>query len=135
LFESCHQALRRTRGVAMSVAAFDGRASTMDWCGVGNVDGVLLRDSASGSRRAESLVSRGGVVGYRLPPLKVSTVAVAEGDLLLLATDGIRTDFVAAVMPSAEPQAIADSVLARCAKSNDDALVFVARYLAPQVTR
>lgn len=125
LIELCHEGLRKTRGAVMSVAALDIRSSTIDWCGVGNVEAVLFRVG----RRHEAVSTRGGVVGYRLPQLKVSTVVVSVGDTLVFATDGIDVDFTSAVVLEAAPQTIADSVLARCAKGTDDALVLVVRYL------
>jgi negative regulator of sigma-B (phosphoserine phosphatase) len=128
LVERCHEGLRKTRGAVMSLASLDTRSSTIEWCGVGNVDGVLLRADAA-RRDSEAIGTRGGVVGYRLPALNVSTVAVAAGDVLVLATDGIRGGFSGAVDVDREPQAIADAVLAGCAKGSDDALVLVVRYL------
>lgn len=129
LFEHCHRGLRGTRGAVMSLASLDARSSTIDWCGVGNVEGVLLRGSSSKARKNEALTARGGVVGYRLPPLKVSTVSVLPADVLIFATDGVRADFTRVADPESEPTLIAESILARCATGADDALVLVARYL------
>jgi phosphoserine phosphatase RsbX len=129
LLERCHEGLRRTRGAVMSLASLDTRSSTIDWCGVGNVEGVLLHVSPTSVRRSEALTARGGVVGYRLPPLKVSTVSVSRQDILILATDGIRSDFAHAVDSELEAQVIADSILSRCSLGSDDALALVVRYL------
>src|SRR5262245_1263061 len=43
LMRRCHDKLRSTRGVVMSLASFDGARSTMTWLGVGNVEGFLVR--------------------------------------------------------------------------------------------
>jgi phosphoserine phosphatase RsbX len=129
LVELCHEGLRKTRGVVMSLVTLDAQLSTIDWYGVGNVEGALFRANRSSERVRESIATRGGVVGYRLPPTKVSSVPIAPRDLLVLATDGIRSDFLGAVDPDLQPQHIADAVFASCAKNSDDALVFVARYL------
>jgi hypothetical protein len=126
LFERCHEAMRQTRGAVMTLVALDAKSSSIDWCGVGNVDAVLLR--AESGRRPEAIASRGGVVGYRLPPLSVKRLPVANRDLLVLATDGIRSGFAEAIDLDGEPQFIADGVLAGYAKGTDDALVLVARY-------
>ena len=56
-----HETLVRTRGVVMGLASFKAVEGTMTWVGVGNVRGLLLR--ATGGRD-ESLLTRGGVVGY-----------------------------------------------------------------------
>jgi serine/threonine protein phosphatase PrpC len=133
---AAHEALRKTRGAVMSLAAFDARTGTMTWTGVGNVEGVLLRASrpaTSGpTARSEGLTSRGGVVGYQLPPLRSSSLRVARGDTLILATDGISSAYssTSSASPAAgSPREIADGILARHAKKTDDALVLVVRYL------
>ena len=38
---------------------------------------------------------RGGVVGYELPIVQASVTAIAPGDVLIFATDGIRPSFTA----------------------------------------
>ena len=43
LIRRCHEALRGTRGVVMSIASLNTHDRTMVWLGVGNVEGVLLR--------------------------------------------------------------------------------------------
>jgi hypothetical protein len=127
LVERCHEALRKTRGAVMSVASFHGRDSSMTWVAVGNVEGVLVR--ARKTERRQSLALRGGVVGYQLPALRASTLSVSRGDTLVLATDGIRSAFPADLTADGDPQAIADSILARYGRGTDDALVVVARYV------
>jgi hypothetical protein len=112
----------------MSAMQINGRASTLEWCGVGNVEGLLLRPGAIGGRSVAAITNRGGVVGYRLPSLRVSTVPISPGDVMVMATDGIRPGVIDALPEEAEPQAIADALLARYAKGTDDALVLVARY-------
>jgi|SRR6185369_404081 len=129
LIERCHEGLRKTRGAVMSLVSLDMRSSTIDWCGVGNVESVLFRRSATALPTREAMSTRGGVVGYRLPQLRVSTLSVSAGDTLVLATDGIRNEFTAAVDLEEEPQAIADALLQRYARGTDDALVLVVRCL------
>jgi hypothetical protein len=127
LFEHCHEGLRKTRGAVMTVAALDSKHSTLAWCGVGNVDAVLLPSTPDRKRCA--IGCRGGVVGYRLPPLKVDTLPLFPRDLLVFATDGIGDGFVQSIRVEDSPQLIADTVLAKCGKRTDDALVLVVRYL------
>lgn len=129
LVRHCHEGLRTTRGAVMSVALFDPQQATVDWCGVGNVEGVLFRADSTLSRPREALSTRGGVIGYRLPPLKVTRLPIARGDVLVLATDGIDVDFPNAVDVQRAGQEIADGIFVRHAKTTDDALVLAARYL------
>ena len=56
-------------------------------------------------------------------------VPVAPGDILIFATDGIRSDFSEGLTGSEVPQRTADRILAQYGKHTDDALVLVARYV------
>jgi len=129
LVRDCHRSLLGTRGAVVSVAAFAARDQTMTWLGVGNVEGLLLRAQATSPRR-ESLLMRGGVVGVHLPTLAAEIVPVTPGDTLILATDGVRSDFSHERLPQRDsPRLLADHILARWGKRDDDALVLVVRYL------
>lgn len=129
LVQECHEALRRTRGAVMSVAWFDARDSSMAWTGVGNVDSVLIRAPGTTQAQNEAIATRGGVVGYRLPTLRANRYQVSRGDMLVMATDGIRSNFSAGIVTQFTAQEIAESILVRYAKGTDDAHVVVARYL------
>ena len=80
LLRGCHEALRVSRGAAVSLASIDGRNNTMAWLGVGNVDGLLVCYSCDPPKR-EMLITRGGVVGFQLPPLRTASLPVCRGDL------------------------------------------------------
>lgn len=134
VFERCHRALHGTRGVVMSVAAFGRAERSMTWLGVGNVEGVLLPADGIGRARG-ALLTRGGIVGSEMPRLQPHTLPVAPGDLLILATDGIREGFADALAVDATPQQLADHILASHSKGTDDALVLVARYRGGTGTR
>jgi hypothetical protein len=125
----CHDALRRTRGAVMSIAAFDCRNDTMTWLGVGNVEGVLVRSDGG---KDETIPSRGGTVGYTLPPLNPRTMPVSPGDTLVFASDGIRHGFKGEVIPSLSAQEIAEHVMANFGKRSDDSCVVVARYMGAE---
>ena len=128
LVRRCHEALIGTRGVVMSVAFLNSLDNTMTWLGVGNVEGFLLRADRKTVPSRESLVPRGGVLGYQLPPLKVSVVPLRQGDTLIFATDGIRSGFDKGLDLGEQPQQIANRIMVQCAKGTDDALVLVVRF-------
>jgi hypothetical protein len=129
LVRQCHEALTETRGVVMSLASFSARYATLTWIGIGNVEGLLLRADAAATPRRETLLLRGGVVGFKLPPLGAAVLPVARGDALVLATDGIRSDFANGLSLTHPPQQVANQILARHAKKTDDALALVAVFL------
>jgi negative regulator of sigma-B (phosphoserine phosphatase) len=125
LVERCHQALRTTRGVAMSLARFSAGDDTMTWVGVGNVEGRLVRQHNG----HETLIARVGAAGYELQPLHARTVGVQTGDTLVFATDGIDSSFADSLGAIDTAEQTAREILRRHAKPSDDALVVVARYL------
>ena len=129
LARRCHEALTQARGVTMSLASFNAQDGTMTWLGVGNVEGLLIRGHSGSAPTRESLLLRGGVVGYQLPHLYATVIPVASGDLLVFATDGIRQDFGEHLSTADAPQHVADRILAKCGKGTDDALVLVVSFL------
>ena len=129
LVQHCHEAMRKTRGAVMSVAWFDAHDSSMTWTGVGNVDSVLIRAARDTAAHNEAISTRGGVVGYRLPSLRADRYLLSPGDMLVMATDGIRSNFNSGIVTQFSAQEIAESILVRYAKGTDDAHVVVARYL------
>ena len=128
LVRLCHEGLRTTRGVAMSVASFAWTSHTVSWLGVGNVECSLFRGNGGSRPKRESLLLRGGVVGYQLPKLLPSVVPVGPGDTLVFVTDGIGRYPLEGPWTTEQPARIAEDILARFARSTDDALVLVARY-------
>lgn len=128
LIQKCHESLRSTRGVVLSLASIDFHLRTLTWLGIGNVQGVLVRSAKSGDSSSHSLLLRSGVVGSRLPALQTTTLPLSPGDTLAFATDGIRGDFADDLLSQEAPQRSADRILAKHCKGNDDALIFVARF-------
>jgi phosphoserine phosphatase RsbX len=127
LVEGCHEKLRSTRGVVLSVAFIDPGHGMMTWLGVGNVQGVLMRGDAKKSNGQEPLLLRAGVVGSQLPALQATVLPIARGDTLFLATDGIRSEFSVALSARENPQRAADRILEQYRSETDDALVLVSR--------
>jgi serine/threonine protein phosphatase PrpC len=129
LMERCHQALHKSRGAVISIASFGGETGTMTWAGIGNVQGTLFRAAASASLMRESLLLRGGVVGYQMPRPRANAMRVHPGDILMFVTDGITSGVSFELSPELSPDAIATDILLHHARETDDALVLVARYV------
>jgi negative regulator of sigma-B (phosphoserine phosphatase) len=126
----CHQVLMRTRGAVLTLADFDLRRRHLEWVGVGNVEARLLpmgRARVPGQMASATLF--GGVLGHNLPTVRSSGHDVSVGDLMVMATDGVRADFATDLVTSGSPKSIAERVLERSARGDDDALVLVARFL------
>jgi serine/threonine protein phosphatase PrpC len=128
LLHRCHQWLRGTRGVVMSLAWVETESRVMRWAGVGNVQGVLLRRKWGGRSEENSLLLRAGVVGVQLPSLEAAVLPITPGDTLVLATDGVKATFDRSLADKLPPQSAADHILAEYGDAGDDALVLVGRY-------
>ncbi|MBI3885763.1 MAG: SpoIIE family protein phosphatase [Opitutae bacterium] len=128
LINRCHITLGPTRGVVMSLAKFDEHDHTVTWCGIGNVEALLLRGDGANGAANERALQKGGTVGAQLPVIYASVIPVYAGDVLIFASDGIRPDFEHDVPVKSAPQRIADHLLQKYSKGTDDALVLVARF-------
>jgi len=128
LLKRCDEALRRTRGAAISLASFGAAHHSMTWLGVGNVEGVVLRADRNAVPAQEQIMLFPGTVGHQLPPLRAVVTALNTGDLVIFFTDGIRRDFLVEPLPTCSPQLIANRICDEHRKGTDDALVLVVRY-------
>ena len=129
LFVLCHQALSDTRGAAITLGVVDHAQATLEWLGVGNVAGSLVRAAPAGPRVRSSVMLRGGVIGHQLSAvLRPEKTSIQPGDVVLLGTDGLRSGFDDRPDLSQSVAALAQGILANRTKGIDDALVLVARY-------
>ncbi len=128
ILEACHQALGATRGVVMAVCRVAEDTGTLATASAGNIDVQIC--TARSVRRIGG--SSAVVGGRRGPPIKVRAdlVPFTDGELVIVTTDGISSkmsieDDVALVR--AHPIVVAQRILERFGRANDDALVLVAR--------
>jgi|SRR5450759_2743505 len=83
LVRGCHEALKGSRGVVMSIAKLNFSDKMMAWLGVGNVEVLQLREDGKPKISRERLLLRGGTLGYQLPPLRESVIPFMPGDTLI----------------------------------------------------
>lgn len=124
----CHEALRPTRGVAMTVVSFNFVESLVTVLGIGNVETVLLRGNGGVNPAAETMLLRAGVVGYQLPSLRASVFSVQRGDLMVFCTDGIDSSFTVGLTAAEPPRRLVNRILEQHFKGNDDAMVLAVRF-------
>lgn len=129
LVERCHEKLRTTRGVVLSLAYIEPEHGMMTWLGVGNVQGVLKRSDTKNGSAPEPLLLRAGVVGSQLPALQATVLPIAQGDTVFFATDGVRSDFSMTLSARENPQRAADRILEQYRSGTDDALVLAVRLM------
>ena len=128
LLTRCHDALQHTRAAAMALASVTVDNNSMRWLAVGSVQGFRWRTDAAGQRELRPLVVHSGLVGDRISPIKASTVPLQSGDVLIMATDGVRRSFGHDIIAVGSVQATANHIIEQHSADADDALVLVARY-------
>jgi negative regulator of sigma-B (phosphoserine phosphatase) len=126
LLDRCHEALVDSRGAVMTAAWFDLERYTVAWAGVGNVDARLVRPGPD--PREDVALVFGGVIGYRMPKVRVATRDLARGDVLVMITDGIDGAISPALAGGGAAQVMAERIFAMHGKGTDDALAVVIRY-------
>jgi anti-sigma regulatory factor (Ser/Thr protein kinase) len=85
---ACHAALRGTRGAALALALYDAPARQLHFAGIGNVSACIM--DTNGRRQ---LTSYNGIVGHNLRKVQEFTLDCAPGALIVMATDGIGTQW------------------------------------------
>ncbi|MGH9210958.1 MAG: SpoIIE family protein phosphatase [Acidimicrobiales bacterium] len=129
-----HRELAETRGAAATVAIVDAESGTLQWLGVGNVEGVLVRADIEARPRSRGVFLVSGVLGYHVARMHVpEPLALAHGDLIVLATDGVRANLAEVARLDLTPDRLANSILTKHGQPDDDALVLAARYQAPHM--
>jgi negative regulator of sigma-B (phosphoserine phosphatase) len=127
----CHEALRGTRGAAVSLVLVSTASARLTWLGVGNVEGRLLSSESPPTHVKASLALAPGIAGHELPRLTPETLELEPGDLLILATDGVQVRFADTLSVLGSVAAIGERVLRNDWEHADDALVITMRYLGP----
>jgi anti-sigma regulatory factor (Ser/Thr protein kinase) len=120
-----HGALSGTRGAAVAVAEVDPDAETVRFAGVGNIAGAVL---AAGTKR--SMVSLGGVAGFRNPTIRTFEYACPPGAVVVLHSDGVRARWSEADvrgLVGRPPLLLAATLLRDAGIRHDDACVLVGR--------
>lgn len=119
--------LKPTRGAVGTAAWIHGPSHSLQWAGVGNVEGLLVRSNQLGDRLTlEAVISQTGVLGQG-PKIQSRQLDWLPGDTLLLVTDGIERNFVEALRPNLEPKQLARHLISAYKRPNDDAAVVVLR--------
>lgn len=125
IFAGCDAALRRTRGAAMGIGVVDADAQSVTYAGINNTVCMVAGDKTVHLRGSP------GIVGGRFRHLTPETVPLAVGDLVVLYTDGLKTNIQLSGYPDlahADVQTLAERILQDWGREDDDAAVLVFRY-------
>ncbi len=128
LMKDAHEAARNTRGAVVTVVRVRRNPLAVESVAVGNVDGIVK----SGRAARERIYLSGGVVGFRIPPLRTFSAQLEAPLVVALATDGVDSRFTSDPLLDGpyDVEPTAALLLERHSAHNDDALVFLARVAA-----
>lgn len=126
IIEAMHAGMRSTRGAAVGIAALDLRRRVVRFAGVGNIAGTMIINGTT----TKSFVSHGGIVGG--PPARPQELEYpwAAGTLLVLASDGLQTQWKLDRYPGIamrHPALVAATLYRDWARGRDDLTVFALR--------
>ena len=116
-------AMRDSRGAAVSVAILDDAAHLAHFGGVGNVDGRILMAGES-----EYLVPQNGIIGHTLPVVRSTTASWPAGARIVMHSDGISARWRLDAYPrliTAHPALVAGVIYRDFGRARDDATVLV----------
>ncbi|HVO62879.1 MAG TPA: ATP-binding SpoIIE family protein phosphatase [Terriglobales bacterium] len=125
ILRDCHDALKKTRGAAVAIAALDHSKGTLSFCGVGNISAVLT--NGQGRR---GLASHNGTVGHHFPRSQEFTYPWDEDSVLIMHSDGVSSRWDLDKYPgimSRNPSVMAALLYRDFARQRDDATVLVAK--------
>jgi len=125
VLHTAHEALRITRGAALSVARIDYTGNAVRFAGIGNVS-CVVHDGAA--RRA--LVSHNGIVGANMRKVQEFSADCPPGALVIMHSDGVQTQWDLNDYPGLHgraPLLVAGILMRDFIRGRDDALVLVGR--------
>lgn len=128
ILDACHDSLGGTRGVVMAIARLAEPTGDMELASTGNIDVQVV-----GPRTARRFAGSSAVLGgrrNRAAKARVENASLAGGELVILTTDGISSKLSIEqdlLLLRDHPIVVAQRIMERFGRTNDDALVLVAR--------
>lgn len=126
---AAHAELSRMRGAAAGVMSIDSASGRLGWLSVGNVEAAVHQGGLARSKWLRLFV-QSGLVGQRLPPLRVAETTLSRDSVIVVTTDGIHGDLLDDVLSAPEPESFVGHALSHHRVTADDALIFVGRFVS-----
>ena len=126
LLAAVHEALRSTRGAAVSVAQILPEQGIVRFSGLGNVSGTVFSPDCPPRR----MVSTNGTAGLQARHIREFTYPWTPGSILVMCSDGIGTHWDLSDYPGLihhDPAIVAGVIFREQVRGNDDATVLAAR--------
>lgn len=121
ILQRAHQALRPTRGAAAAILRIHRASLEAEFAGIGNIA------LTAATQTPAAPISLAGTLGARLRRVTTFRFPLALGDLLVLYSDGILSHFDARELGPRSAQVLAEELLLRHGRLDDDATCLVVR--------
>lgn len=125
LMNGLHEHLKGTRGAVAAICHLDILNGKLEYVGIGN---ITVRIFGAKSRR---FIPEGGVVGYIIAKPRKNITKLHNGDILIMYSDGIKEhfdEFECDGLLKENAEKIADGIIRKFGKENDDASCVVLKY-------
>jgi len=121
--------LKKTRGAAVSLARLKANTQMVEWVGVGNVSGSLIRRGLDGTIQQQVFANFNGTLGAMRGNFKILEYAWQVGDWIMLATDGLQRNWheEGIEMLSWQPNKLSRHLVTKAARERDDCSVLVGK--------
>lgn len=119
-----HDALKKTRGAAMSVTIVEHERKLVTHAGIGNISSALVSGTVT-----RSMVSQNGTLGAVLPHIREYTYPLSENSSLIMYSDGLGSKLTLSGYPGLQnrhPQLVAGVLYRDFSRRRDDATVLFA---------
>lgn len=121
MFSLAHRTLRSGRGVVVAVARFDIDRREVELASIGNISTTVIHAIRGAGLSKVSPLTVPGVLGSAFRKVRVQKLPFADGDALLMYSDGVRSRFDPASLRAPSAQEVADEVISTYGKDSDDA--------------
>ncbi|CAM3772297.1 SpoIIE family protein phosphatase [Vibrio aquimaris] len=124
LMEQLHNNLRSTNGGVAIIANLDMESLCLEYVGIGNIFMCKV------GKEVQRFICQQGVLGYQIRTPKKNRVQMVPGEILILYSDGIMSNFDPKDYPNIytdNAETIAQNITRKFAKASDDATCLVIR--------
>lgn len=125
ILEAMHEVLGATRGAAIAVGSLDRAQGRVVLAGIGNIAAIIVQPG-----RNQRMISRNGTIGHAVKQIQAVDYAVADGALIILASDGLSPSWSLDAYPGLQarhPSLIAAMLYRDHDLGRDDVSILVIR--------